>query len=44
MGNRQAEFEKEGYSPLVTYEEAIGYAVGMVFCETRMACPLGEDV
>ena len=30
MGNRQAEFEKEGYSPLVTYEEAIGYAVGGV--------------
>ena len=30
MGNRQADLEKEGYQPMVTYEEAIGYAVGGV--------------
>lgn len=30
MGNRQAELEQKGYSPMVTYEEAIGYAVGGV--------------
>ena len=28
MGNKQMELEEEGYSPLLTYEEAIGYAVG----------------
>ena len=28
MGNKQAELEEEGYEPMVTYEEAIGYAVG----------------
>ena len=30
MGNKQSELEKEGYQPLLTYEEAIGYAVGGV--------------
>ncbi|KNB45321.1 hypothetical protein JH06_1030 [Blastocystis sp. subtype 4] len=30
MGNRQAELEENGYVPMVTYEEAIGYAVGGV--------------
>lgn len=30
MGNRQATLEGEGYQPLLTYEEAIGYAVGGV--------------
>ena len=30
MGNKQNELEKEGFKPLVTYEEAIGYAVGGV--------------
>lgn len=30
MGNKQWELEKEGFKPLLTYEEAIGYAVGGV--------------
>ena len=30
MGNKQNELEKEGFKPLLTYEEAIGYAVGGV--------------
>ena len=30
MGNNQEELEKEGFEPMVTYEEAIGYAVGGV--------------
>ena len=30
MGNKQYELEQEGFKPLLTYEEAIGYAVGGV--------------
>lgn len=30
MGNKQWELEKEGFKPLLTYEEATGYAVGGV--------------
>lgn len=28
MGNKQHQLEQEGYQPLLTYEEAIGYAIG----------------
>ena len=28
MGNKQEELEKAGFEPMITYEEAIGYAVG----------------
>lgn len=33
MGNKQRELEADGYEPLLTYEEAIGYAVGGVLCD-----------
>lgn len=33
MGNKQSELQAKGYQPLLTYEEAIGYAVGGVLCD-----------